>query len=94
MAQPEFVSHNYAGVPEAHPRKYIAHLIEAVCAALSVEGFDIGVPQDIVLGSPLHHLDIAAYRQAAVLEHYQVSVSQLPEDFGWGYCRQPLRNGP
>ena len=44
MAQPELVCRNHARALEAHPRKCVAHLIEAVCTALSVEGFEIGVP--------------------------------------------------
>ena len=40
--------------------QWAAHLVEAVGTALSVKGLDVGVPQDIVLRSPLHCFDIAA----------------------------------
>lgn len=86
--------HRHGRAPKADSKQCIANLIEAVCTPLSEESFDIGVPQHIILGGPLHGLDVAAHRQAAVVQHDPVSVRQLPEGFGWGYCSQPLRNGP
>lgn len=40
-----------------------AYLIIAVGASLCEEGLRFGVPQQVILGCPLHNLDIVPYRQ-------------------------------
>ena len=50
------------------------HLIEAVASSLCEKGLQTGVPQHIVLGSPVDDLDIAAYWQGAVAHGHHVRL--------------------
>ena len=69
------------------------YLIEAVAATLCEEDLDIGMAKQVVLQHPVYNPDIVTDRQAGVPQHDQVRLGQLPDHFGWGYCRKPLSYG-
>ena len=80
--------YNRFRVQTLNPTMQSADLIEAVHPSLSEESPDIGVPQQVILGSPTHNLHIPAHLQSEVAQTHnlQVLLGQLPNDFDGSQC--------
>ena len=76
-----------------HSQLLLAHLMEAVTAALTEEHLHIGMTQQVILRRPLHNLDVAADGQAAIAQSNHIRLCQLPNDLGWSNCRKSFCNG-